>query len=136
MEKIWSFGVKSWFFTRNTPKIVAPPSARCNFFKCAPLTWHPGSAPGAVIYLCARGVDIGSLSTIFLWNVGTVSTVWYFCLFINLLSVFDYKDCITETDETMAILLLSLLSNSFIIALCPSNCTRQCVIWYIKMAYI
>jgi hypothetical protein len=26
--KIWFFGVKSWFFTRNTPKIFAPPSAR------------------------------------------------------------------------------------------------------------
>jgi hypothetical protein len=25
--KIWFFGVKSWFFTRNTPKIFAPPSA-------------------------------------------------------------------------------------------------------------
>ena len=39
------FFVKSWFFTRNTPKIFAPPSARHNFFKCAPLTWNPGSAP-------------------------------------------------------------------------------------------
>ena len=29
-------GVKSWFFTRNTQKIFAPPSARRNFFKCAP----------------------------------------------------------------------------------------------------
>ena len=27
------FGVKSWFFTRNTPNIFAPPSARRNFFK-------------------------------------------------------------------------------------------------------
>jgi hypothetical protein len=36
LEKIWFFGVKSWFFTRNTPNIFAPPSARCNFFKCAP----------------------------------------------------------------------------------------------------
>jgi hypothetical protein len=34
LEKIWFFGVKSWFFTRNTPKIVAPPSARRIFFKC------------------------------------------------------------------------------------------------------
>ena len=24
------------FFTRNTPKIFVPPSARCNFLKCAP----------------------------------------------------------------------------------------------------
>ena len=46
IEKIWFFGVKSWFFTGNTPKIFAPPSARRNFFKCAPpLTWNHGSAP-------------------------------------------------------------------------------------------
>ena len=36
LEKIWFFGVKSWFFTRNTPTMFAPPSARRNFFKCAP----------------------------------------------------------------------------------------------------
>jgi hypothetical protein len=30
IEKIWFFGVKSWFFTRNT-----------QFF----LSWNPGSAP-------------------------------------------------------------------------------------------
>ena len=50
LEKIWFFGVKSWFFTRNTPTIFVPPSARRNFFKCAPplpLTWNPGSAPEA-----------------------------------------------------------------------------------------
>jgi hypothetical protein len=35
-KKIVFFGVKSWFFTRNTSKIFAPPSARRNFFKCAP----------------------------------------------------------------------------------------------------
>jgi hypothetical protein len=34
--KIWFFGVKSWFFTRNTPKIFAPPSTLRNFFTCAP----------------------------------------------------------------------------------------------------
>jgi hypothetical protein len=33
LEKRWFFGVKSWFFTRNTPKMFAPPSARRNFFK-------------------------------------------------------------------------------------------------------
>jgi hypothetical protein len=27
---------KIWFFTRNTPKMFAPPSGRRNFFKCAP----------------------------------------------------------------------------------------------------
>ena len=36
LEKIWFFGVNSWFFTRNTPKIFAPLSARRNSFKCAP----------------------------------------------------------------------------------------------------
>jgi hypothetical protein len=30
------FGVKSWFFTRNTPNFFAPPFTRRNFFKCAP----------------------------------------------------------------------------------------------------
>ena len=45
LEKIWFYGVKSWFFTRNTPTIFAPPSARRNFFKCAPLTWNSGSVP-------------------------------------------------------------------------------------------
>ena len=37
LEKIWFFGVKSWFFTRNTPTICAPASARRNCFKCGPL---------------------------------------------------------------------------------------------------
>jgi hypothetical protein len=36
LEKMWLFGVKSWFFRRNTPTFFAPPSARRNFFKCAP----------------------------------------------------------------------------------------------------
>ena len=27
LEKIWFFGVKSWFFTRNTPNIFTPPFA-------------------------------------------------------------------------------------------------------------
>ena len=84
LEKIWIFGVKSWFFTRNTPKIFAPPSpieknmifwrkivifhtkypknlappfARRNFFKCPlPLTWNPGSAP-EYQYLLAQLID-------------------------------------------------------------------------------
>ena len=50
LEKIWFFGVKSWFFTRNTPKLFAPPSARRNFFKCAPLVWNPASAPAGGLY--------------------------------------------------------------------------------------
>jgi hypothetical protein len=45
LKKIRFFGVKSWFFTRNTPKIFAPPFARRNCFKSDPLTWNSGSAP-------------------------------------------------------------------------------------------
>ena len=72
LEKIWFFGVKLWFFTRNTPTIFAPPSqlekirffvvkswfftrntpkffACRDFFKCAPpnlKSWiHPWSVP-------------------------------------------------------------------------------------------
>ena len=57
LEKIWFFGVKSWFFTRNTPKIFVPPSALHIFFKCVPPpTWNPGSAPAYhdqhLIFLC------------------------------------------------------------------------------------
>jgi hypothetical protein len=33
LEKIWFFGVKSWFSIRNTPKIFAPHSARRNFIR-------------------------------------------------------------------------------------------------------
>ena len=77
LEKIWFFGVKSWFFTRNTPQIFAPPSAigkntifwrkivifhtkypknfsaslrSAQFFlSTPPLTWNPGSAPGTCL---------------------------------------------------------------------------------------
>jgi hypothetical protein len=45
LQKMWFFGVNLWLFTRNTPNIFAPPSARRNFFMCTPLTWNPGSAP-------------------------------------------------------------------------------------------
>jgi len=36
LGKIWFFFLKSWFFTRNTPNIFAPPSPLADFFKCAP----------------------------------------------------------------------------------------------------
>ena len=45
LEKIKKFGVKSWFFTQNTPKMFASPSTQSNSFNCTPLTWNPGSAP-------------------------------------------------------------------------------------------
>ena len=42
------FCVKSWFFTRNDPKMFALRSARRHYFKCdpPPPTWNPGSGPG------------------------------------------------------------------------------------------
>ena len=74
LEKIWFVGVKSWFFTRNTPTIFAPPSTigknmifwrkivifhkkypnnyraslrSAQFFWYAPpLIWYPRFAPG------------------------------------------------------------------------------------------
>jgi hypothetical protein len=49
LEKIWFFGVKSWFFTRNTPKIFAPPSTRRNFFKCAPPNFKSWIRPWNVL---------------------------------------------------------------------------------------
>jgi hypothetical protein len=36
LEKIWFFGVKSWFFTRNTPKFSRLPPLGAIFFKSAP----------------------------------------------------------------------------------------------------
>jgi hypothetical protein len=54
---------KIWFFTWNTPKIFAPPSARRNFFKCTPpLTWNPGSTP--VYYLCKLDYPLKSVKVI------------------------------------------------------------------------
>jgi hypothetical protein len=45
LKKIWFFGVKSWFFTRNTPKISCLPLLGAIFLSAPPLTWNPGSAP-------------------------------------------------------------------------------------------
>ena len=45
LEKIWFFGVKSWFFTRKTPKFSRLPLLGANFLSAPPLTWNPGSAP-------------------------------------------------------------------------------------------
>ena len=63
LEKIWFFGVKSWFFTRNTQQNFAPPSARHNFFKCTPpLTWNRGSAPATLssmkVMICQRSREL------------------------------------------------------------------------------
>ena len=71
--KTWFFGVKSWFFTRNTPNIFAPPSARRNFFKCAPLTWNPGSAPALQTWCCLSCL----LSTYTFLPNGSLCQSWY-----------------------------------------------------------
>ena len=39
------FGVKSWFFIWNTPKISRLPPLGAIFLSAPPLTWNPGSAP-------------------------------------------------------------------------------------------
>jgi hypothetical protein len=82
--KTWFFGVKSWFFTRNTPKIFAPPSARRNLFKCAPLTWNPGSVPAKYMYVIKscnhdisetiRNIDNFQL---YLWIIFQQYLLWY-----------------------------------------------------------
>jgi hypothetical protein len=45
LEKIWFFLRKIVIFHTKYPKHFRPPSARRNFFNCAPLTWNPRSAP-------------------------------------------------------------------------------------------
>ena len=91
--KIWFFGVKSWFFTRNTPKIFAPPSARRKFFKCAPpLTWNPGSAP--VCYYLISNVQKLYLYS-FYYNVDSIK--W------NLHepgNARNREDCVLVTEDT------------------------------------
>ena len=50
LEKIWFFfGVKSWFFTRNTPKFSRLPPLGAIFLSAPPQTWNPGSAPDSII---------------------------------------------------------------------------------------
>ena len=68
LEKIWSFGVKSWFFTRNTPTIVAPPSARCNFLS-APPSLDILDPPLEQLYICALGVSILDLFLQFFYGM-------------------------------------------------------------------
>ena len=96
-EKIGFFGVKSWFFTRNTPTISAPPSAigknmifwrkivifhtkypnnfrasfrSVQFFQVRPpLTWNPGSAPAINILEASRGTIFKPAELHALWII-------------------------------------------------------------------
>jgi hypothetical protein len=46
LEKIWFFGVKSWFFLHEIPqKYSSLPPLGAIFLSVPPLTWNPGSAP-------------------------------------------------------------------------------------------
>ena len=57
-KKMIFFCIKSWFFTRNTPKIFVPPSTWRDFFKCTPpnlKSWirpcnYPRNDPHSYIY--------------------------------------------------------------------------------------
>jgi len=82
-------------FHTKYPKYFRASLRSARFFKCAPLTWNPGSAP--VMYLCARGqrscicvlgVSILSLSTIFILDFGNLQEVWYFTFVL-----LDYMQC-------------------------------------------
>ena len=55
--------------SRNTPKIFAPPSARRNFFKSAPLTWNPGSAPYIDLNMYIINVIVDDKSKIGLYEI-------------------------------------------------------------------
>ena len=76
------FGVKSWFFTRNTPKIFAPPSARRNFFKCAPPNFKSWIRPWNVL---TRTVNIWFQSKV-------LSTKMYSFSFIILWKAQYYRE--------------------------------------------
>ena len=107
VEKIWFFGVKSWFFTRNTPKILTPHSAigknmifwrkivifhtkyRKNvraflrtaqfFLSAPPLTWNSGSAP-------VRGNDFASFCGFDTWFWQCDSIILFYCFFIFIIN--------------------------------------------------
>ena len=49
LQKNKIFWRKIVIFHTKYPKNFALPSARRNFFKCAPLAWNPGSAPEYII---------------------------------------------------------------------------------------
>jgi hypothetical protein len=75
-EKIWFFGVKSWLFTRNTPKIFAPPI----FLSAPSLTWNPGSAPDDISWFWLS--YLGPL-------VLLLPELYITCIWISNLSIFE-----------------------------------------------
>ena len=61
LENIWFFGIKSWFFIRNAQTNFAPPSARRNFFKCAPPNLKSWIRPCNGLSLLHEAVDFKGL---------------------------------------------------------------------------
>ena len=81
LEKIWFFGVKSWFFTRNTTNIFLPPLGA--IFLCAPpLTWNPGSAP---VIVCSNP------STVVVLIYLSYFCIYYICLPNVMIIVYEIK---------------------------------------------
>ena len=77
------FGVRSWFFTRNTPKIFAPPCARRIFLKCAPPNLKSWIRPCFLLTL---------------WLVGNYLLIVFYAFSINWYSIrifffFHYHSC-------------------------------------------
>ena len=86
LEKIWLFGVKSWFFTRNTPNIFAPPSARRNFFNCAaPPNLKSWIAPAMYLNLKCTSIVLNVIKYIYLLQY---DMHWWFYVKQSLFSKF------------------------------------------------
>jgi hypothetical protein len=75
LEKIWFFGIKSWFFTRITPTIFVPPSARRNFFKCARPNLKSWSCPCSTKFFCSIWNSRWRLRHDLVWH----QTLWGKC---------------------------------------------------------
>jgi hypothetical protein len=88
LEKILFFGVKSWFFTRNTPTIFAPPSARRNFFQCAP----PNLKSWIRHWICAYNImfkhSVHNLYLMYTYNLDNwCNNMYLLCINLNTLTL-------------------------------------------------
>ena len=100
LEKIWFFGVKSWFFTRNTPKIFAPP-------KCAP--------PNLKSWIRPWVLHCGKIC--WHWEVRSFFCCFLFVLYMCCLR-FEYFQPSTELCFFVHIILLQVCEILFKISMC------------------